>query len=665
MDTLPFGPGSSQGSPDATAAEADLCFQSFDCVDVFLDDYLKDVPDGACQDPFGNFAIDVGALGPFSAPLAECQPQQATTLTSDFQTATLATANDAVTKPSGKGCGQRKGSQARGQNGSKEPLDAKNMRKQLALQEKNRRAQRRFRERQKQRVEELSGQVEALTAQLNAVLAEKGSLESRNGVLENMLAVREKQLEAAVRGEPVDVKASQVATATAAGAERPAHSGGGGASSDAASTQDADELAAAFSEDLTLSVREGEPTTLTAGEVKGMTPAELAKYYKAYVNELAGCLVETNGQPASPERIKCLVDEVCLLVTRVALCNPAGVKHFTLTKVVEDVSGGQQAQQAQHADDRVPQVVRALAISPQQRTQLGQLRRLFLQKLAKIVADRKEVNAQLMGAVPGGTSHRQMAVRYLAAHDVVRKLRDNMREEHILVLDFVSTIFKHVFAAQQVAQFMIHSFPYTPDCLALSTWVAAEDGDAEALSMLAAEAQGKQQQAQQAALSQGHAGLPAMAAQAPGAQHAQQQAACLQPGVPSPASVFGLPDQSAATAAAMFASNTSSGHHHHFPPAAIFGPGQVPLLPNGQALIGNVAVSAAQLMHFAPGALMPIPASSFSTGATLVNNLNGMIKPGSMPPLATARSGCFPADLAPAGMLPVSPHVVTMTSSSR
>ena len=54
------------------------------------------------------------------------------------------------------------------------------------------------------------------------------------------------------------------------------------------------------------------------------------------------------------------------------------------------------------------------------------------------------------GAVPGGTSHRAMAVRYLAAHEAIRKLRDNMREEHILVLDFVSTIFKHVSA--QAAQ---------------------------------------------------------------------------------------------------------------------------------------------------------------------------------------------------------------------
>ncbi len=244
---------------------------------------LKDAPDGAYQDPFGNFTINVNTLAGFSA-LPECQPQlhhqqqEATTLTSEFGAATLAIGSEAATKPASKGTGQRRASQARGQSGSnnKEPLDAKNIRKHLALQEKNRRAQRRFRERQKQKVharhrkslcparmrlgaqsahkysslalnspkvaalpglaggpslgaphtvcsyyssrpplsllsgwqvEELSGQVEQLTAQLNAVLAEKCSLESRTGVLENVLAVREKQLEAAGRGEPVDLKA--------------------------------------------------------------------------------------------------------------------------------------------------------------------------------------------------------------------------------------------------------------------------------------------------------------------------------------------------------------------------------------------------------------------------------------------------------------------------
>lgn len=58
--------------------------------------------------------------------------------------------------------------------------------------------------------------------------------------------------------------------------------------------------------------------------------------------------------------------------------------------------------QTQHADDRVPQMVRALGIGAQQRTQLSQLRRLFLTKLAKIVEDRKAINAQLLVRRVGG-----------------------------------------------------------------------------------------------------------------------------------------------------------------------------------------------------------------------------------------------------------------------
>ncbi len=50
----------------------------------------------------------------------------------------------------------------------------------------------------------------------------------------------------------------------------------------------------------------------------------------------------------------------------------------------------------------------------------------------------------LQGCVPGGTSNRAMAGRYLTSHDCARRLRESLREEHILVLDFVSTISKHV-----------------------------------------------------------------------------------------------------------------------------------------------------------------------------------------------------------------------------
>ena len=248
--------------------------------------YLQQLPEGG-QDPFGNFTIDVGALPavgfPGPAPMQQ-QPevsQQPTTLTAQFGATTL---QQEPPQPQRKPA-QRKASQARGATSKTgEPLDAKSMRKQLALQEKNRRAQRRFRERQKQKVgwlgvglgvggrhagglvgqgarraraqggiwelsrgvggwstwgphrrvcprrrrapprrrrpqvEELTAQVEALTAQLNGVLAEKSGLESRNGVLENVLALRDKQLEAAARGEPVDVKPPPAVSAARRGA---------------------------------------------------------------------------------------------------------------------------------------------------------------------------------------------------------------------------------------------------------------------------------------------------------------------------------------------------------------------------------------------------------------------------------------------------------------
>ena len=177
--------------------------------------------------------------------------------------------------------------------------------------------------------------------------------------------------------------------------------------------------------------------------------------------------------------MRALVDEATLLTTRVALCNPPGAKHFALTPVDESPS--------QPADERVPQIARALNITPQQRAQLGQLRSLFLGKLGGLGQARGELNTQLMvsggvasllcagvvrrrvvapphthttrtcthaharmppphpqAALPGGTSNRGLAGRYLGAHDALRRYRESLREEHILVLDFASTIFKHV-----------------------------------------------------------------------------------------------------------------------------------------------------------------------------------------------------------------------------
>ena len=154
--------------------------------------YLKELgPESHVPDHFGNFAIDfapgagappgvLGAWGPSAAATApvDSTAQGAaapTMLTSQLQHHTLesgpaGTAGAALQRAASEGVQQparssraRKGSAAaapsagRGaasaaSRGSRETKKEIDMKKHLALQEKNRRAQRRFRERQKQRV---------------------------------------------------------------------------------------------------------------------------------------------------------------------------------------------------------------------------------------------------------------------------------------------------------------------------------------------------------------------------------------------------------------------------------------------------------------------------------------------------------------------------------
>lgn len=684
-------------------------------VDAFLDDYLKELgPEAHRPDQFGNFSIDfnpsttlqpgvLGAWGPSAptppAPADSTQQQAATMLTSQLQRQGMDSqapasmlqraASDAVQQPA-RVTRARKASGAAaaaaaapsratsgGSRGSRETGKDLDTKKHLALQEKNRRAQRRFRERQKQRVTELEEQVAILQAQLEAATAASATgppgAAANSGVAAAGGALPGLQPEAArpvlPDGDIMQHDCKQephVSPRAVVGAQVPS-------TGSPPSDEDQPALAMAFEETLTLTVREGHPVQLTAQELGDMTPAELAKFYKAYVNELAGILVESDNPSShtTQDRVRRLVDEVCLLVTRAALCNPPGSKHFALTKV-DDVSN-------QPADTRVPQIARALDITQQQRRQLGQLRGLFLQKLALIAAERHEINQQLAGSVPGGTGNRHLASRYLASHDSARRLRESLREEHILVLDFVSTIYKHVFTAQQAAQFMIQSYPWTPDCLALCTWVGAEDGDAEALSMLAAEAQSKHQQQQQAA-----------------AAAAAAQAAGTAGGAPQASGGSGTSPQAAAPGSATAAAPGAVSMHgmpFMLPPAftgmpapGMFGP---PMMAAGMMTAFNPA---AALMHEPNGggtdALNNMLGQHWGTGSGSAGmapaSSSGAQSSGLPLPLATGASGCLPIPLslqhlAGAGSgklgmqqgdfgcgqgLPISPLVAAMSSAN-
>lgn len=665
-------------------------------VDAFLDDYLKELgPESQVPDQFGNFAIDfapgagappgvLGAWGPSATATApvDSTAQAAgapTMLTSQLQHQTLESgpvgtaggaaalqraASEGVQQPARssrarKGAGATAAPSTGGRaasaasRGSRETKKEIDMKKHLALQEKNRRAQRRFRERQKQRVAELEEQVASLQAQLEVERAARAAAP----VMPLLPPVAMPQVGSALM-HPVPSDSDMQHEGASKGVKREVHQSPravvGGQAPSSSSPPASDEelvLPTAFGEALTLTVRDGHPVQLSGRELHDMTPAELAKHYKAYVNELAGILVESENPnaDATQERVRRLVEEVCLLCTRTALCNPPGAKHFALTKV-DDVPG-------QPADARVPQIARALDINAQQRRQLGQLRGLFLQKLARIAAERQDINSQLAGCVPGGTSNRAMSGRYLTSHDCARRLRESLREEHILVLDFVSTINKHVLNSQQVAQFMIQSYPWTPDCLALCTWVAAEDGDAEALSMLAAEAQSKQAAAAAAAqTSSGGSGNTLAATAAPGSAPGSASAAA------------GLPTLPGLGGAPMFLPTAFAG----MAPQPMFGQPALPTLPlpgtfNPLMHVGQAGGAAGWPAGPQSGLQLPQPIGTSGSGCLPGAGsgclpLPSSLQPGVLTGSVSGKAGLMEG-LGSFGM-PISPHVMTMSSAA-
>ncbi|KAK9814332.1 hypothetical protein WJX72_004099 [[Myrmecia] bisecta] len=342
---------------------------------------------------------------------------------------------------------------ARKADKSKPGSKASKQQRTLELQEKNRKAQRRFRERQKNKVLELEGMVAELQAKVQELTDTKSGLESRVNILVRVLQMRDEQIEHMRAKQQSQVMKDEV------------------------------DITEIFKDNLTLTVREDQALTLTPEQVKAMTRTDLVLIWKEYVKQLAICLAEVEETPESPalERIKQLTNESTILVMRTGICNPVMSKSF----VASQLEGMRATEDEENPDMWLP-VARSLNLSPQQREDLGQLRRLFLQKMAAIVAARGEIHGELLAAMPKTVGSRHTALQFLKAHDSIDRLKRNLREEHVLKLDWISTVFKHMLTPVQVARCMVQAYPWCPDTLAICSWVAAEDGDASAIPSIKA-----------------------------------------------------------------------------------------------------------------------------------------------------------------------------------
>ncbi|KAK9835392.1 hypothetical protein WJX81_006933 [Elliptochloris bilobata] len=308
-------------------------------------------------------------------------------------------------------------------------------------------AQRRFRQRQKEKMEELQ-------ARVTAEQGEKAELTNRSKILVQTLKLRKEELR--------QLRARQAAPADA----------------------EEDALSREFAGSVTLTFREDRTVTLTPAQIKGMTEKDLARTWSQYVKELAVLLVAVEGRdpPAEVlERIQALVQrELLFLYIRAALTNMSNVMKFVAAAVVENV----RVALGSEGPAMWRGVAAALQLTEAQRADIVTLWRAFREKLAGLVAARAEIHTAIAATMPMGTMARDFAIQFLAAQDCMDALKRNLRSEHVLIHEFLSTFYTQKLTVLQMARCVVRSFPYYPDIPAIVLWVAATEKDSCAISVL-------------------------------------------------------------------------------------------------------------------------------------------------------------------------------------
>ncbi|GFH15599.1 BZIP domain-containing protein, partial [Haematococcus lacustris] len=84
-------------------------------------------------------------------------------------------------------------------------------------------------------------------------------------------------------------------------------------------------------------------------------------------------------------------------------------------------------------------------LSTDQKQEVVELKRLFLTKIEPIMEERKHLNIQIQANLPHDTFHTKNALTYIKAHEAVIKLRDNLKAEQHVVLEFAIAVFRGVF----------------------------------------------------------------------------------------------------------------------------------------------------------------------------------------------------------------------------
>jgi len=306
------------------------------------------------------------------------------------------------------------------------------------LQEKNRRAQRRFRERQKAKVSELLVEVEELSTRIEGLEAEKQSLTNHSAILQKVLSMKEEQVETMTQS----LKARDEQDSSARGNEA-------------------------------LEILDSDGATVSVP--KTAMQDKLSKIWREYVNKLAGCLVEGGANNPGEDVINTiskLVRDAVVMYKKSSLFDAATMRKWCLSNM-EDPGAKQQDTETQM---KWKSIVRSLALTGQQKEEVSQLKKMRGERLMELEKEACSLAGEMVESGLGASgpltnvTGTLLSQQYIKHFDIVAKLRDNVAERSNAQLEFDSTLFQGIFTPLQMARVMVQSYPLVPDSMALVNW---------------------------------------------------------------------------------------------------------------------------------------------------------------------------------------------------
>eukprot|EP00198_Chlamydomonas_reinhardtii_P008805 XP_001698142.1 predicted protein [Chlamydomonas reinhardtii] len=292
--------------------------------------------------------------------------------------------------------------------------------------EKNRKAQRRFRERQKTKLLELHKQIEELTGKVSNLQTENAALHSRTSILEKVLDMRNEQIQ--VMQENKEVSEAELAGLGPGQALVP----------------------------------------LTPEAIKEMSSEDIYRVYQTYVKELSVSELSV-ADAAAMSDLERVVRELSVMLMRLGVARPLEARKFIVFS----------RQYLGNTEREVIELWKSkhIELTPEQMREIVELKRMFLTKIEPIMEERKHLNISIQTNLPHDTYHTKSSISYIKAHEAVSKLRDNLRSEQHVVLEFAIAVFRGVFRPQQMATLLVRCYPAVPDALGIASALAAELGE--------------------------------------------------------------------------------------------------------------------------------------------------------------------------------------------